>query len=57
MKKYFEVVATQFSREQGKQVEVVVGRFDNGYYASIFKDAYNEEFKSDARVVEYRRVD
>lgn len=36
-----------------KQAEVIVGNFDDCFYAKMFADAHNKRFKSDAHVVEY----
>lgn len=46
------VVATVWDKEAEKQVEVAQGSFDNYTMAAIFRDAYNNYYKSNARVVE-----
>lgn len=49
--KYF-VIATTFDRNKGEQVKRIIGEFDDVLNACIFREAYNSEFKSDAKVVD-----
>lgn len=51
MKKY-EVWATVWGREEGKQIKVVVGTFDKITNAIIFRDAYNKCYKANSEIVE-----
>ena len=49
-KKIF-VVATMWSDEKKKQIKKIVGEFDETLNASLFKNAYNDFYKSDAKIV------
>ena len=50
MKKVF-VIATVWSAEEKKQIRKIVGEFDGFVNASLFKNAYNEHYKADAKIV------
>lgn len=47
---YF-VIAVRWDETKGKQVKCIIGQFPQYYLASIFKEAYNEEFSANAEVV------
>lgn len=55
MSKY-EVWATVWCNTLNSQVKICVGEFTNYINASIFKDAYNEHYYSDASILEYKLV-
>lgn len=49
MNKYF-VVALKWDDAKRKQVEFIAGTFDDFLCAKLFKDAYNNRYKADARI-------
>ena len=49
MNKYF-VIATKWDNAKRKQVQYIAGTFDDIINAKLFKDAYNEYYRSDARI-------
>ena len=51
----FEVWATMWSAELGKQVKVLIGEFDRITNAQLFAKAYEAEFQSCVEIVEYQR--
>lgn len=51
----FEVWATMWSAEFGKQVKVLIGEFDRITNAQLFAKAYEAEFQSCVEIVEYVR--
>lgn len=52
----YQVIATVWSDEQKKPIEVVAGTFDRCFNAILFRDAYNAHFHATARIVEYKRT-
>lgn len=46
------VIATRWNNEKQAQTREVVGEFPTYYLASMFRDAYNQKFTADARVVD-----
>ena len=52
MKKKYYVIATVWSEEHKNQVKVIAGEFDNHMNATIFRDAYNEHYNTDAIVAD-----
>jgi hypothetical protein len=54
MNKY-EVWATVFSSELGKQVKICIGEFDEFVNASIFSKAYDEHYSAHSEIIEYVR--
>ena len=51
----FEVMATVWSSEQQKQMQIVIGEFDEYMNAKIFADAYSAYYSSTTEIVEYKR--
>ncbi len=51
MKKFF-VIATHWDDQEKAQVKYIAGEFNNYTNASIFKNAYNEQYKADAVIVD-----
>lgn len=49
--KYF-VVATRWSSEKKAQIKEIVGAFERFHMARIFQQAYNEEYITQAEIVE-----
>lgn len=49
--KYF-VIATHWDDNRKAQVKYIAGQFDNYMNARIFKEAYNDHYKTDAVIVE-----
>ena len=49
--KYF-VVATRWSSEKQAQIKEIVGAFERFHMARIFQQAYNEEYSTQAEIVE-----
>ena len=45
------VVATKWSEEEHKQAKAVVGEFPSYMHAEIYKKAYNDFYKSDAKIM------
>ena len=50
MSNYF-VVATKYDEKLEKLIKVIIGQFKDFANAKIFKDAYNEFYSTDAKVV------
>lgn len=48
----FFVIATHWDSKREAQVKYIAGQFDNYMNASLFRKAYNDHYKSDAKVVE-----
>lgn len=48
--KYF-VIATHWDNEKKAQAKYIAGLFDNYVNASLFKQAYNDRYHADAKVV------
>lgn len=53
MKKYF-VKAKKWDEDKKKVIEYIAGEFDDWVNASIFRNAYNEYYKAEATVVEFK---
>ena len=49
--KYF-VIATHWDEERKAQVKYIAGAFNDFPNANIFKNAYNEQYKADAVIVD-----
>lgn len=54
MNKY-EVWATVFSSEVGKQIKICIGEFDSFINARIFSKAYDEHYSTHSEIIEYVR--
>lgn len=52
----FEVWATMWSAEFGKQVKVLIGEFDRITNAQLFAKAYEEHYSTEVEIVEYKRI-
>lgn len=48
----YMVIAKKWDSEKGKQIEYIAGEFDEYMNASIFKNAYNAYYSTDAYIVE-----
>lgn len=46
------VIATRWNNGKQTQTREVIGEFPAYYLASMFRDAYNQKFSADARVVD-----
>lgn len=55
MKKYY-VIAKRWFEEHQEIREYVAGEFDNFMNACIFKDAYNEHYKTSAYIKEIKII-
>ena len=53
--KYF-VIASRWDEEKECIIKTIVGEFTEYIMASIFKEAYNEHFSADAKVVEESKL-
>lgn len=51
----FEVMATVWSDEQQKQMQIVIGEFDEYMNARIFAKAYSDYYSSTTEIIEYKR--
>lgn len=49
--KYF-VIAMHWDDNRKAQVKYIAGEFDNYMNAALFKTAYNEHYKADAKIVD-----
>lgn len=49
--KYF-VIATHWDNNRKAQVKYIAGEFDNYTNAVLFKTAYNEHYKADAKIAD-----
>lgn len=49
--KYF-VIATKWDDNRKAQVKYIAGQFDDYVNASLFKRAYNDRYKADAKIIE-----
>lgn len=49
--KYF-VIATKWDDNRKAQVKYIAGQFDDYVNASLFKKAYNDHYKADAKIIE-----
>lgn len=49
--KYF-VIATKWDDNRKAQVKYIAGQFDDYVNASLFKRAYNDHYKADAKIIE-----
>lgn len=50
--KYF-VITTHWYDNRKAQVKYIAGEFDNYMNAVLFKTAYNEHYKADAKIVDH----
>lgn len=46
------VIAIRWNNEKQAQAREIVGEFPTYYLASMFRDAYNQKFSADSRVVD-----
>ena len=53
--KYF-VIATHWDEEKKAQVKYIAGEFNNFANANIFKNAYNEQYPTDAVFVDFYTI-
>ena len=53
--RYF-VIASRWDEEKECIIKTIVGEFTEYIMASIFKEAYNEHFSADAKVVEESKL-
>ena len=49
--KYF-VIATKWDDNRKAQVKYIAGQFNDYVNASLFKRAYNDQYKADAKIIE-----
>ena len=57
METIYQVIVTRFDSEQQKQIDVVAGTFDRYIYASLFRDAYYQHYKTMGRIEEVKKPD
>ena len=53
--RYF-VIASKWDREKECIIKTIVGEFTEYIMASIFKEAYNEHYRANAKVVEESKL-
>lgn len=48
----YQVIAKQWSEEKKAIVEYIAGSFNEYHLAAIFRDAYNDHYRADAKIVD-----
>lgn len=50
------VVAVKWDSEKCEQVKYIAGQFDSYFNAELFRNAYNNNFKANAKIIEVDKL-